>query len=261
MKESKKEGRFGRVMGILISIICVAAVSMAVLYFYPNIMEQERELGYYHVWVSEDGLHYNWYIHQIPSDYYLVAWCAVAAAAVLALLLPFFRVLGLKRGIKANIPLELLCVIVPMFVVFIVDEGGLPDFVLESLHYMDDPETALRWNGMLKDFMTKERENILLYIVNGLVWFATLSVAYISVLSIRQLFSKGPIRYLKENTITGIVLCFIIKHCKKFVRSIQEIDFEEKGTKTIWKAVLVNFIVLTLLCCVWFIGIPVAIIY
>lgn len=256
-----KEGRLGRVLGILVSILCLAAVSVAVLYFYPVIMKEARELGYFEKWWMLDGSSYYYaYRWAIPSGYYLVAWSAVVLVSVLALLLPFIRGLGLKRGLKANIPLELLGCIVPLLIIFLVEEP-LPEFVLESMRCIEEADLALQWNGIFREFMTKDLETTLIYIVNGFIWFAALGVAYLCVLSARQLFSKGLVRYLKENTITGIFVCFIIKHCAKFIRSIQNIDFKEKGTQVIWKAVLLNFIAITIICCLWFFGILAAGIY
>ncbi len=257
-----KEGRFGRVLGILVSILCLAAVSVAVLYFYPIIMEEAKELGCFEKWWAEDDMgtiYYYGYGWRIPSNYFLVAWCAVAVVSVLALLLPLIRGLGLKRGFKANIPLELLCVAIPCLIAFLVEP--LPELVLDSMYAIEDSEMAWRWNGMLREFITKERENALIYVANGFVWFITLGVAYLCVLSARQLFSKGLVRYLKENTIIGIVICYIIRRCVKFISSIQNIDFKEKGIQVIWKAVLLNFIAITMICCVWFFGILAAVIY
>ncbi len=257
-----KEGRFGRVLGILVSILCLAAVSAAVLYFYPIIMEEAKELGCFEKWWAEDDMgtiYYYGYGWRIPSNYFLVAWCAVAVVSVLALLLPLIRGLGLKRGFKANIPLELLCVAIPCLIAFLVEP--LPELVLDSMYAIEDSEMAWRWNGMLREFITKERENALIYVANGFVWFITLGVAYLCVLSARQLFSKGLVRYLKENTIIGIVICYIIRRCVKFISSIQNIDFKEKGIQVIWKAVLLNFIAITMICCVWFFGILAAVIY
>lgn len=257
-----KEGRFGRVLGILVSILCLAAVSAAVLYFYPIIMEEAKELGCFEKWWAEDDrgtIYYYGYGWRIPSNYFLVAWCAVAVVSVLALLLPLIRGLGLKRGFKANIPLELLCVAIPCLIAFLVEP--LPELVLDSMYAIEDSEMAWRWNGMLREFMTRERETALIYVANGFVWFITLGVAYLCVLSARQLFSKGLVRYLKENTIIGIVICYIIRRCAKFISSIQNIDFKEKGIQVIWKAVLLNFIAITMICCVWFFGILAAVIY
>ncbi len=257
-----KEGRFGRVLGILVSILCLAAVSAAVLYFYPIIMEEAKELGCFEKWWAEDDrgtIYYYGYGWRIPSNYFLVTWCAVAVVSVLALLLPLIRGLGLKRGFKANIPLELLCVAIPCLIGFLMEP--LPELVLDSMYAIEDSEMAWRWNGMLREFMTKERETALIYVANGFVWFITLGVAYLCVLSARQLFSKGLVRYLKENTIIGIVICYIIRRCAKFISSIQNIDFKEKGIQVIWKAVLLNFIAITMICCVWFFGILAAVIY
>ncbi len=257
-----KEGRFGRVLGILVSILCLAAVSAAVLYFYPIIMEEAKELGCFEKWWAEDDIgtiYYYGYGWRIPSDYFLVAWCAVTMVSVLALLLPLIRGLGLKRGFKANIPLELLCVAIPCLIAFLMEP--LPELVLDSMYAIEDSEMAWRWNGMLREFMTKERETVLIYAANGFVWFITLGVAYFCVLSARQLFSKGLVRYLKENTIIGIVICYIIRLCAKFISSIQNIDFKEKGIQVIWKAVLLNFIAITMICCVWFFGILAAVVY
>ena len=148
---------------------------------------------------------------------------------------------------------------IPCLIGFLMEP--LPELVLDSMYAIEDSEMAWRWNGMLREFMTKERETALIYVANGFVWFITLGVAYLCVLSARQLFSKGLVRYLKENTIIGIVICYIIRRCAKFISSIQNIDFKEKGIQVIWKAVLLNFIAITMICCVWFFGILAAVIY
>ncbi|MGN0507573.1 MAG: sensor histidine kinase [Lachnospiraceae bacterium] len=246
MKE--KKGLFGRISGFVISVLLIAAVSAAVVYFYPAMMSEAKKVhGYYTEYEA------------MLSDYLLVVGSAIVVVVLLGLLLPFIKPFGLKRGLKANLPLELLCIIVPCILVFIAEE--MPYQIIDVMRLTEGTELVGDWRGMLKEFMTREREISLIYAANGLTWFAVLSIVYVCVLSIRQIFSKGLVRYAKENTLIGIAVCFVWRKGSEFVKSVQNIDFTEKGNRIIGRAVLINFIAIVLLCCMWAVAIPIAILY
>lgn len=194
----------------------------------------------------------------IGQDYWIVVSLALLAVFLLAMLLPCVRPLSLHRGLKANLPLELLCFAVPCLFALVYH---MPGMVLETMYAVRAEESLFVWNGMLTDFMTRERETAFLYTLNGIAWFGVFAAFYICFLSFRQLFAKGIVRYVKENTLIGIIICFLTKKGVKFIQSIKKIDFEEKGNSFLWKAVLVNFVLVMLFCCTWFIGIVGAIVY
>ena len=105
-----------------------------------------------------------------------------------------------------------------------------------------------------------------------LTWVVVFGITYWAAGCIRQAFTLGIKRYLKERT-------FIVpswKYIKKgwhwvsgkvkgwmdrLYHSFDNIDFSEKNNKTILKIVACNFVILVFICSMWFFGIMALIIY
>lgn len=198
-------------------------------------------------------------INNMEVDYMIVVAGAFFAVLLLGLFLPFIRPLGLNKGIKANLPFELIAVAVSLSLLVIIEE--IPYIVYDTQRIVQMEESPFIWSGMLQNFMTRGRENVMLLLLNGAMWFLLLSVFYLCVLSFRQLFSKGLWKYLKENTVIGIVITWIIRQIRRFFASMKDIDLEDNGHKVIFKVVLVNFLLIVFFSCIWFAGIAGAIIY
>ena len=105
-------------------------------------------------------------------------------------------------------------------------------------------------------------------VLNGLYWAVTFGIVFWSALCVRSIFTLGPVRYFKERTVTGwccrwmFACCRWVKtYCVRFLDSIIETDWQEKSNKTILKIVIANFVVLTVICCLWFFGIFALIVY
>lgn len=199
------------------------------------------------------------YMDAMMPDYVIVIGTAMLFTVLLGLLLPFAKPFNLHKGWKANIPLEL--VIAAVITVFYMQIEELPWLVFNIESMIQAPDSSFTWTGMLFEFMTRERENTMLLILNAGIWFVLLAVTYLCSLSIRQLFAKGLVRYFKEDTVLGIILVFLIRLCRRFFSSIKKINLEEKGQKFIFLIVLGNFIAVSLLCCIWFAGLFGAVIY
>lgn len=73
--------------------------------------------------------------------------------------------------------------------------------------------------------------------------------------------SLGVKGYIKEYCFIYQIIPQMKKYWKKFRDEVEHINFEETGTKTIVKIVVVNFVILTVLTCFWFLGILGLIIY
>jgi signal transduction histidine kinase len=80
-------------------------------------------------------------------------------------------------------------------------------------------------------------------------------------LSIRQVFTLGLKRYLNEKILTVKILKWVFNNTKKIFRSLGNIDLTDKSNKAIIKILAVNFVILMLLCSIWFIGIAILIPY
>jgi len=204
-------------------------------------------------WTIRDSVEAMW------SDYIIFVLAAVAVVILLGLILPTIRPLGLKEGWKAHIPLELI-VLAGCGVILLVGEE-LPDFIVRSQIEMEYPGLLVYWVGIMQDIMADGRAEYFIFAANVAVWFAVFFVIYLCAINVRQLFAKGFVRFFKENTLTGRILCFLCAWGKKAVEFCGTIDFSNKGNRNFFLAVVLNFIIIALLCCTWFFGILLAVPY
>ena len=205
----------------------------------------------------------SWTLHEAVSemrtDYIIFVLAAMAVVLILGLLLPVIRPLGLKEGWKANIPLELLFFAGAGVLLLVADY--LPGVIVQSRIETKYPGMLIYWVGIMQDIMADGRAEHFIFGANVVVWFLLFFIAYLCVINVRQLFAKGVVRFLKENTLTGRILCLLFQWGKKTVEFCGTIDFSNKGNRNFFLAVLLNFIIIALLCCTWFFGILLAIPY
>lgn len=209
--------------------------------------------------VSLSGWKLHEAIHAMLPDYIIFVLAAVAIVLLLGLILPTIRPLGLKEGWKAHIPLEPVVFAGCGIILLIADV--LPDFIVNSQIEVEYPGTLVYWIGIMKDIMADGRAEGFIYAANVLAWFGVFFVTYLCVINVRQLFAKGFTRFFKENTLTGRILCVLYKWGKKMVEFCGTIDFSNKGNRNFFLAVVLNFVIIALLCCTWFVGIFLAVPY
>ena len=111
------------------------------------------------------------------------------------------------------------------------------------------------YSALLRANFLPEVANIMVKLWNMLWWLIPFTVVYWSVLCIRDVFHIGIGRYLRERTICGLFWGWVIRCVKKIYHYLGEINLQEKSDRTIFKIAAVNFIVLTILCSLWFLGV------
>ena len=198
-------------------------------------------------------------INEMWTDYLIFVLAAFVVVILLGLLLPSIRPLGLKEGWKANIPLELLILGGAAVILLIGDY--LPEFIVKCQMELDYPGILFFWIGIMQDIMAGGRAAYFILGANVALWFAVFFVMYVCAINVRQLFAKGVVCFFKENTLTGRMLCSLFRFGKKTVEFCGTIDFSNKGNRNFFLAAVLNFIVISLLCCTWFFGILLAIPY
>lgn len=126
-------------------------------------------------------------------------------------------------------------------------------------------------------------------LLNVLMWFCLFGTAYWTAACLRPVFTMGK-RYWRERTLTARIFFWargrkkelgeqvkqgaagttglfrkIWKACRGFAGRIYDsflhLDISEQANHVIFKIVLVNFILLTVVCCFWFYGIMALFIY
>ncbi|MBQ7863677.1 MAG: HAMP domain-containing histidine kinase [Lachnospiraceae bacterium] len=237
-----KTVEYGAIRGITVILACENEV-------YDELV---REVSMSR-WTIRDSVEAMW------SDYIIFVMAAVAVVILLGLILPSIRPLGLKEGWKAHIPLELLVLVGCQIILLIGEE--LPDFIVRSQIEMEYPGLLVYWVGIMQDIMADGRAEYFIFAANVAIWFAVFLIIYLCAINVRQLFAKGFVRFFKENTLTGRIIVWLFKWVKKAIEFCGTIDFSNKGNRNFFLAVVLNFIVIALLCCIWFFGILLAIPY
>ena len=99
--------------------------------------------------------------------------------------------------------------------------------------------------------------NILIPIINFMVWFITLAIISLEIFQIKYIFAHGIMRYLKEDTLIAL----LIRKIKSYVLQLSQFDLSQPLDKTIFKFVMINTIVIFIMCTTWVFGYFLAIIY
>ena len=87
------------------------------------------------------------------------------------------------------------------------------------------------------------------------------TVAVLTVLCLYPVIIVGPKEYVKQYSVIYQIFPWIRKKWNQFTDEVNHIDFSDKTTKTILKIVVINFLILAVLMCMWMFGIVGLIIY
>ena len=88
-----------------------------------------------------------------------------------------------------------------------------------------------------------------------------LSCDYLTLLYIRPVFTLGLVDYIREYSLLYRMWKGIKGLCVRVMESLKQVDLSEKASKTIFKFVAVNFAILGIMMCMWFMGLFGLVIY
>lgn len=180
--------------------------------------------------------------------------CGLVALA--ALVLPCFPSLRLGQERIFRTPCEIVLLIGMIAVSVILGTGFA--FPLDLM--------ILTFDGRLVQALTgiglpAHAAVIVQWILQTLMWIGIFALLFWGVTCLRSVFSLGLWRYFRERTLIGRFCCFIKRQCSRFYVSLLELDWRASSTKVIAKAVLINFLLLSLISCLWFFGIAALVLY
>lgn len=181
----------------------------------------------------------------------------VILVALVAFLLPFIK--GLQTGWEKlfSMPLEIVVCIVGGDIAGFV---GMFYAIGEMCRYTPNVQGLEVIGYAVSDSLQYD----VLMILNFLGWAACFFAEYVAIASLRQ-FIAAPKYYLKNRILCVRLLRWLKRKCvkvgKKVYNYVTDIDIHDKLQSSILKVVLVNFVVVALLCCIWFGGIVGAIVY
>ena len=170
---------------------------------------------------------------------------------IAGIILYVIKPLNLGTGSLSKIPFETNMVgiiLIPLAIKFI---GGL----------------AYSWyNGYIfiaeiGDYFSEGVISGLNYGLHVILWILLLGAIMMMTFSLLQVFRIGLKRYCKEKVLFIRFFRWTIRQCKRFYNSLISFDLSNKANKMILRIVVINFLILLVLCSIWFFGIPILIIY
>lgn len=96
---------------------------------------------------------------------------------------------------------------------------------------------------------------------NMMWWSIPFAIVYWAVLCMRDVIRIGLKRYLHERTLCGWFCEWVKNLCRRVYTFVGSINLQEKSDRAIFRIVGVNFIILAILCSLWFFGIGAVILY
>ena len=185
---------------------------------------------------------------------YTVVFVMLAVLAAAAILIPFIKSFAIGSSALCRMPFEPLCAIGFLWFA-ILAEGSVLAVVTAS--FVD--------GRLAREFMEagfgRVAAGILSIAVNIGFWALFYGVFYWGITCIRAVGSLGPWRYFKERTWVGQFCRFVKRQLSRALDLFQETDWQSHSTRLIGKAVVINFLILSLISCLWFWGIGALIIY
>lgn len=208
---------------------------------------------------------YDYEPQYAPYDLYFATgayWIVLGLAvfvALAALILPFLKKLETGREKLFCMPFEIMAVVACCGIALAY---GMCVFM--SVSTMTELTALIVDRGQAFEllgyqFSVSQCYYMVLF-VNFLGWALAFFMEYICVAQIRQFFC-GPVYYIKHRFLGVMLIRWIHRKISRLVNYVLDIDIHEKLHQSIIKIVLANFVIVALLCCIWFAGSLGAIIY
>ncbi len=254
-------------LGGILGAIGVWFISCIVVYWYPNMFAVTDE------WLRTDDaarkdfqegliVDVSYHIWENGLETLLVG--GVLLAAILGILLPFWKRLEIGKIIVNRIPFEAIVVIALVWIstgVFDL-KWGVAEFYRQKCRYPLEEQYPFFFHTSESGIVT------IGWLIQIAAVFVLLYGVYAIVVSLRQIITIGPVRYIQRRTIVGFCLYQIVVFFRSIGRSIRkmytdlrEIDLQDAHSWAITKIVIANFIVLSVIAMFWWMAIPILVIY
>lgn len=189
---------------------------------------------------------------------WLVMMILLGAAA---LILPCSRRLGIGQGIFGKLPFEIsACLIMASLCALpLMADSAYTLFYHEGWSYLYED---------IAEFMP--------YVIHFGRWSGFYAMWFVGILSLRQVFSMGPVRYIKQRVwciaiwiwawhmVKGAVK-WVFRKVKSFFRlcivTLDDIDLTDPSDRIIFKVLGLNFVIVFLCCVLWYFGVAALLLY
>lgn len=180
------------------------------------------------------------------------------ALAVIIIILALFtpskiwsRCIGIKKILR--IPFEILVVLLTCMISLI---ALLPMLVYE---YGNNIRNFIE---IMNSIGASQRTSEIIFMLGNILCLSIVIYGiYLAIISVKNIFYVGVKEYFKTKSLIGMLLLKSKGWIKEGYNRLIEIDLNDKSNKTLIKILGVNFIVLSIMCSIWFFGIGISIAY
>ena len=180
------------------------------------------------------------------------------ALAVIIIILALFtpskiwsRCIGIKNILR--IPFEILVVLLTCMISLI---ALLPMLVYEYGNNIGN------FIEMMNSIGVSQRPSEVIFMLGNILGLSiVLYGIYLAIIVVKNIFYVGVKEYFKTKSLIGMLLLKSKGWIKEGYNRLIEIDLNDKSNKTLIKILGVNFIVLSIMCSIWFFGIGISIAY
>lgn len=215
------------------------------------LVDKECQFTFYRMARAEEQYYQSGYgiFMDIGAEWLVLV--AVILVAMVAFILPFFKKLDTGWEKLFSIPTEIMCFIIAgacggVYLMFEMMYSTCYPVLMESLSLY----------GPINIIGYDVAPDTIYYIalgVNFIGWALVFFLEYISVSAIRQ-FLFRPIYYLKTRVLCVRICRWLWSLCKRAYHYVTDINIGKGLNKSIWKIVIVNFLIVGVCCCFWFVG-------
>lgn len=174
---------------------------------------------------------------------------------MLALIVPYNiskEIVGFKA--ISRVPIEIIALIFSAAMVFVY---------MKSFLLIDETvkNSFIRELQNLQIELSKGSFEILNSLINIAYWTALLTLVFLIITLIKHIFKTGIKEYFNHNSIIIKALTVTSRRFSNTVKRLKNIDLREKNVRKLVKLLSINLVIMSVISSIWFLGIPVAIIY
>ena len=227
------------------SLIVSGPKDVTIAYGIPKVLEYDDPISYR---IENSDI----------STYGDISLLYGGALAVIIIILALFtpskiwsRCIGIKKILR--IPFEILVVLLTCMISLI---ALLPMLVYE---YGNNIRNFIE---IMNSIGASQRTSEIIFMLGNILCLSFVIYGiYLAIISVKNIFYVGVKEYFKTKSLIGILLLKSKGWIKEGYNRLIEIDLNDKSNKTLIKILGVNFIVLSIMCSIWFFGIGISIAY
>lgn len=232
---------------------------------YPVEKTEEMKDVTFLLAIHEDGVeklsrYYGYYDSEngqfVYERFVFVALIAAVAVILLAGLLMLFRLVGVGDRLITRIPIEVTGSATVLLILGYILMANLTYYSFTG----DIVEVIQQVGKAIAIDLSTVRHSIGMLLLNG-AWFLYLGFIFIFSVAWLQVLRKGPVRYLKENSIIVAMIRWTVRKTKQGYQKIIVFDFDDKVNRVVLKLVGINAFIIAIMCSIWFFGWGVLLVY